>query len=178
MNGGANDNSSFRASRWFTRGWTLQELLAPTSMLFYSVEGSLIGDRNSLAEEIADITGIAVSALQGRPLLQFSVEERMSWTRKRETKREEDMVYSLLGIFNVYMSLIYGEGKDNALKRLQKEMQESSMYQSKQRPQPSLNLPYNRDPDFVERTDILAWVDEKCIAQSSRAALVGLGGVG
>jgi hypothetical protein len=174
----ASNGLSFRTSRWFTRGWTLQELLAPKLTFFYSAEGALLGDKDSLAKEIAQITGITVTALQGRPLQYFSIEERMSWAERRETKREEDLAYSLLGIFNIYMSLIYGEGKENALKRLQKEIQDFSMNQWKQKPKPSLNVPYNRDPEFVERTNILAWVNEKCTAQSSRAALVGLGGVG
>ncbi|KAF2268798.1 HET-domain-containing protein [Lojkania enalia] len=172
------NNLPFWKSRWFTRGWTLQELLAPKSALFYSVEGNLIDDRDSLAKEIAEITGIASSAIQGRPLLHFSVEERMSWVARRETKREEDMAYSLLGIFDIHMPLIYGEGKEKAFKRLQKEIQECSTDQAKQKPRPSLNLPYNRDPDFVDRPDILTWINGRCLAKSSRTALVGLGGIG
>lgn len=174
----ASNDASFQKSRWFTRGWTLQELLAPTSTHFFSVEGNSLGDKDSLGQEIAEITGIAVSALQGRPLHQFSIEERMSWATKRETKREEDMAYSMLGIFDVYMSLIYGEGKKNALKRLQKKIKESSADRSKPRPKPSLNVPFNRDPDFVDRPSIMAWLGDVCAAQSSRVALVGLGGVG
>jgi hypothetical protein len=73
-------------------------------------------------QELYGITGISVEALRGIPLDQFSVDERMSWAARRQTKREEDMVYSLLGIFKVYMPLIYGEGRDNAFARLQKEI--------------------------------------------------------
>jgi hypothetical protein len=169
---------SFQKSRWFTRGWTLQELLAPEVVLFYSVEGRLLGDRDSLAQDIAEVTGIDASAIKGRPLSDFSIEERMSWARQRETKREEDMVYSLLGIFSVYMPLIYGEGKANALKRLQNEIHETSTNRSNSQPTPSLNVPFNRDPDFIDRPDILTWINARSTAQSGRAALIGLGGVG
>src|ERR1700759_2270422 len=92
---------AFRKSRWFTRGWTLQELIAPASLEFFSVEGNRIGDRASLKQQICEITGIATDALSGKPLSQFSVDERLSWAEKRRTTREEDKAYSLLGIFDV-----------------------------------------------------------------------------
>src|SRR5882757_5246938 len=113
--------SAFRASRWFKRGWTLQELLAPTSVEFFSREGKQLGDKRTLEQQVHEITGIAISALQGSLLSEFSVTERMSWAESRQTTREEDGAYSLLGIFDVYMPLIYGEGRENALKRLLEE---------------------------------------------------------
>lgn len=113
---------AFQQSRWFTRGWTLQELLAPTSVEFFSVEGERLGSKCTLVQELHSITGISAEALRGIPLYQFSVDERMSWMARRQTKREEDMAYSLLGIFNVHMPLIYGEGRANALARLHKEI--------------------------------------------------------
>jgi hypothetical protein len=116
---------AFQKSRWFTRGWTLQELIAPASVEFFSVEGERLGDKKSLERQIHEITGITAQALQGGPLSQFSVKERISWTEKRETKREEDAAYSLLGIFDIHMPLIYGEGRKKALVRLQKEIKES-----------------------------------------------------
>jgi hypothetical protein len=116
---------AFQHSRWFTRGWTLQELVAPTSVEFFSVECEPLGDRNSLVQEIHEITGITIEALQGSPLSRFRVDERMSWVARRQTKREEDAAYSLLGIFNLYMPLIYGEGRENALIRLHKGIKES-----------------------------------------------------
>jgi hypothetical protein len=88
---------------------------------FFSLEGKKLGDKKSLEKQIHDITGIPVPALRGSPLSEFSVEERMSWAKTRQTKREEDKAYSLLGIFGVYMPLIYGEGA-NAFRRLQKEI--------------------------------------------------------
>jgi len=116
---------TFKRSRWFTRGWTLQELIAPTSVEFFSMGGERLGDKNSLVQEIHEITGIPVQALQGSPLSQFSVEERMSWAARRETTREEDAAYSLLGIFDVHIPLLYGEGRRKAFARLQKEIKES-----------------------------------------------------
>lgn len=116
---------SFPKSRWFTRGWTLQELLAPKHVEFYSLEQKHIGDKNSMMEEIHNITGISIKALQGHPLHQFSIEERKSWAANRHTKREEDLAYSLLGIFNIYMPLIYGEGRKNAFARLERKIRKS-----------------------------------------------------
>jgi hypothetical protein len=115
--------SAFRGSRWFTRGWTLQELIAPTSVEFYSSEGMRLGDKRSMEQQIHEITSIPVRALQGHPLSDFSIEERLSWAIKRETTREEDKAYSLLGIFDIYMPLIYGEGGENAFKRLKTSVQ-------------------------------------------------------
>ncbi|CZT53152.1 uncharacterized protein RSE6_14609 [Rhynchosporium secalis] len=69
-----------------------------------------------------EITGIAISALQGGDLLSFSVPERLTWAETRQTKREEDEAYSLFGIFDVRMSLDYGEGKTTAFERLQEEI--------------------------------------------------------
>jgi hypothetical protein len=118
--------SAFRKSRWFTRGWTLQELLAPRCVEFFSREGVRLGDKTSLMHAIHETTRVPINALQGRQLSEFSVIERFSWTANRQTTREEDGAYCLLGIFGIYMSLIYGEGKNNAIKRLQKELRESS----------------------------------------------------
>jgi hypothetical protein len=113
---------AFRSSKWFTRGWTLQELIAPTSVEFFSKNRKLLGDRKSLERHICEITRIPSKALRGSSLAEFSVTERMSWAETRQTTRKEDMAYSLLGIFDVYMPLIYGEGKDSALKRLWEEI--------------------------------------------------------
>jgi Heterokaryon incompatibility protein (HET) len=116
---------AFQKSRWFTRGWTLQELIAPTSVKFFSVEGERLGNKKLLERQIHEITGITAQALQGSPLSHFSVNKRISWAAKRETKREEDAAYSLLGIFDIHMPLIYGEGREKALGRLHKEIRES-----------------------------------------------------
>jgi hypothetical protein len=113
--------AAFRNSRWFTRGWTLQELIAPPSVEFFCSNGNRLGDKKSLEGQLYKITGIPVSALQGSPLSEFSFEERISWAKMRETKREEDKAYSLLGIVDISMPVIYGEGRENAFRRLNRE---------------------------------------------------------
>lgn len=114
--------SAFRRSRWFTRGWTLQELVAPSLVEFYDSSGERLGNKESLSTIIRDITGICDLALQGSPLSNFTIKERKSWAERRVTTIEEDLVYSLLGIFDVTMPLIYGEGKDRAFRRLDDEI--------------------------------------------------------
>ncbi|KAF2727861.1 NACHT-domain-containing protein [Polyplosphaeria fusca] len=114
--------AAFRRSRWFTRGWTLQELLAPRVVEFFSRQRKRLGDTCSLREQIHEITGIPEAALQGELLSQFTVNDRLSWIEHRKTKREEDKAYSLLGVFGVYMPPIYGEGIGRAFDRLRDEI--------------------------------------------------------
>jgi hypothetical protein len=114
--------SEFQKSRWFTRGWTLQELIAPVSVEFFSRERRRLGDKSSLMRQIHEITGIPESALRGDPLSHFSAKERFSWINPRQTKLEEDKAYSLLGIFDIHIHLRYGEGMANAFKRLEEEI--------------------------------------------------------
>jgi ankyrin repeat protein len=116
----------FRQSRWFTRGWTLQELIAPNSVEFFSKEETLLGNKRSLEQTIKEITGVAAHAIRGDALSQFSEEEILSWVAKRQTKRDEDIVYCLLGFFGVFMPLLYGEGHQNALERLQEQARKKS----------------------------------------------------
>jgi hypothetical protein len=118
--------------RWFTRGWTLQELLAPKDVKFFLEDGVLLGSRSSpdVQVQIAESCSIPPRALQGAPLSSFSVEERMSWARGRTTKKEEDMAYSLLGIFGCHMPLIYGEGKAHALQRLHNKIEKAAKNKS------------------------------------------------
>jgi len=118
-------NSALRQSRWFSRGWTLQELIAPATVDFFSQDGIRVGDKKTLEEELTKITGIDVLALRGHPLHGFSIADRMSWAAKRTTTREEDNAYCLLGIFDIHMPLIYGEGK-KAFIRLKEEVKKSS----------------------------------------------------
>ncbi|MCJ1396680.1 hypothetical protein MMC18_009572 [Xylographa bjoerkii] len=115
---------AFKKSKWFTRGWTLQELIAPSSVEFFSKEGTCLGNKQSLEQTLHEITGIAVEALRGRPLSWFSVDERFSWAKERTTTREEDAAYCLLGIFDIQMPLLYAEGREKALKRLKREIRE------------------------------------------------------
>lgn len=113
---------AFRRSRWFTRGWTLQELLAPASIEFFSKEGKRLGSRISLEQDIHEVTQIPVKALRGQILSGFSVEERLSWAANRRITLKEDKVYCLLGIFRVFLPLIYGEGEAYASLRLREEL--------------------------------------------------------
>ena len=127
--------AKFRKSSWFTRGWTLQELLAPdrAKVLFFDANWNLIGDLPTLANEVSDITGIEESFMGFRhpldsficPSTEASVAKRMSWASHRQTSREEDMAYCLLGLFNVHMPLLYGEGAEKAFFRLQIEIMNS-----------------------------------------------------
>jgi len=121
---------AFRASRWFTRGWTLQELIAPISIEFFSREEVRLGDRTTLEQVIHDVTGIPLKVLRGSLLSDFSVDERMAWIEKRTTTREEDMAYSLFGIFDVQLPLLYSEGKQKAFRRLREEIIKASKSES------------------------------------------------
>jgi hypothetical protein len=112
---------SFKRSRWFTRIWTLQELIAPNSVEFFSVDGKRLGDKMSLEQPIHEITGLPVAALRGH-LPEFSISERISWARSRSARLDEDRVYGLLGLLNVSMPIIYGEGYSHAFRRLQEEI--------------------------------------------------------
>jgi len=105
--------------RWFRRGWTLQELIASRQIQFYDRSWNLRGDKVSLQRTLSAITKIDEEVLADSSLLPtIPVARRMSWAAKRQTTREEDLAYCLLGIFNVYMPLIYGEGT-RAFLRLQ-----------------------------------------------------------
>jgi hypothetical protein len=116
-------DSEFYKSSWFTRGWTLQELLAPRSVEFFTYEGARLGSKILLAEQISEITRIPAEALNGRTLSQFSREERFGWSQSRETTIPEDRAYSLLGIFGVDMPIAYGEGAGGAIRRLEEAIE-------------------------------------------------------
>ena len=122
--------SNFARSRWFSRGWTLQELLAPSELYFFSSNGRLLGTKHDLSKPISDITGIGEKFLTGEARLsQASIARRMSWASRRETTRTEDIAYCLLGIFGISMPLLYGEGQ-KAFVRLQEEVMKNSDDQS------------------------------------------------
>jgi hypothetical protein len=110
-----------RSSIWFTRGWTLQELLAPQSVVFYNQNWEFLGTKQTLARLLTLRTGIDERILNGEPLYRRSVAQRMSWASARTTTRVEDIAYCLLGIFEVNMPMLYGEG-ERAFLRLQEEI--------------------------------------------------------
>ena len=113
--------SDFRKSRWFTRGWTLQELLAPDVVEFFSQEGDFLRTKQTLAQIIHEVTTLPLDALRGTSLTQFPIKEKVRWAERRQTKETEDRAYCLLGIFDVYMPLLYGEG-DNEFYRLREQI--------------------------------------------------------
>jgi hypothetical protein len=120
-------------SKWFTRAWTLQELLAPkvvwprvSSTKFYSHKWRLLGDKNALVHVVSMITRVPIKYLVGDALGGASISMRMSWAAGRQATRAEDIAYSLLGIFDVNMPLLYGEGKTKAFRRLQEEIMKLS----------------------------------------------------
>ncbi|KAI0514706.1 heterokaryon incompatibility protein-domain-containing protein [Xylaria bambusicola] len=112
-------------SRWFTRGWTLQELLAPKDIVFFSKNWKKLTTKLTSLETLSTVTGIEKIYLEGEPLEDASAAQKMSWAASRQTSRIEDIAYCLLGIFDVNMPLIYGEGK-KAFKRLQEEIMKAN----------------------------------------------------
>lgn len=113
-------------SRWFTRGWTLQELIAPRSLRFYDRNWIFFGSRRNFFPQIQAATGIprevfVESLLPEGISKNRSVAQRISWASKRTTTREEDIAYCLLGILGINMPLLYGEG-EKAFQRLQEEV--------------------------------------------------------
>jgi hypothetical protein len=121
---------TFKRSEWFTRGWTLQELIAPKNLDFYSKSFTLLGEKRELLQILHEVTQIDSYALCNGNVLRFSVARRMFWASKRHTSREEDTAYCLLGLFNINMPLLYGEGKEKAFARLQQEILRESDDQS------------------------------------------------
>ncbi|KAF4436906.1 beta transducin [Fusarium acutatum] len=113
--------TEFGRSRSFTRGWTLQELIAPQIVELCSKEWTVIGTKKSLASSIESVTGIPITVLRGSHPSTYNVAERMSWASARTTTREEDLAYCLLGIFDVNMPLLYGEGAKSFI-RLQEQI--------------------------------------------------------
>lgn len=112
----------FKKSRWFTRGWTLQELVAPEALTFFTKEWIRIGDKANLAKKLHSVTSIDINVLRlKKSFLSCSIAQRMSWASSRHTTRLEDMAYCLIGLFDVNLPLIYGEGS-KAFLRLQKQI--------------------------------------------------------
>jgi hypothetical protein len=108
---------------WFTRGWTLQELLAPKKLLLFDQDWNCIGARENCSKVIAAFTRIPSDALCGKDIECYSYAERLSWAKGRQTTEPEDRVYSLLGLLGVSMSAIsYGIGLKAALRELESAM--------------------------------------------------------
>lgn len=117
------------ACRWFTRGWTLQELIAPSTIKFYDKNWAFVGTRADLSHQISKLTHINKEILTNttfkylRGILDsYTIATRMSWAASRTTRRPEDGAYSLLGIFGISTPMLYGEGGEKAFMRLQEEI--------------------------------------------------------
>ncbi len=123
----ASVDSAFRTARWHTRGWTLQELIAPQHVLFLSEEWEVVGNKVELSTLLQEITGVWRRVLTREVHYTVpSIASRMSWASQRQTCRPEDEAYCLMGLFNVNMPTIYGEGR-RAFRRLQEELMKQSV---------------------------------------------------
>ncbi len=119
--------SPFSRSRWFERGWTLQELIAPAQVVLLSSSWSILGTKAEHANLLSLITHIPEAILTfQKEIWDVSIAARMSWASWRKTTRSEDEAYSLMGIFDIQMPTIYGEGR-NAFRRLQEEIMRKSI---------------------------------------------------
>jgi hypothetical protein len=143
-----------------------------------------LGDKHSLERLIHQRTRIPTEALQVYDPEKFSIEERVSWAANRETKHEEDMAYSLLGIFGVFLPLIYGEGRENAFRRLREEASKIvKSYEFDKLPKVGIEnqrkfiIPFVRDLKFVGRGDILEEITNR-LEMQHHVALCGIGGIG
>ncbi|KAG6362311.1 hypothetical protein INS49_010541 [Diaporthe citri] len=153
--------------RWFTRGWTLQELVAADKVEFYDAGWEYRGDKAALISQICRITGVDEHILEDSKLLPATpVARKMSWAAGRETTRTEDMAYCLLGLFNINMPLIYGEG-ERAFIRLQeetaKETNDLSLFawtSKDEHESESFTGLFARSPqEFAQCRNILRWSD-------------------
>ncbi len=147
-------------AKWFTRGWTLQELLAPPYLVFVDHAWRRIGTRESWADEIE-----RASKIEARHLASFnptdftlcSIAMRLSWASRRETTVEEDETYSLLGLFGISLPLIYGEGRLRAFNRLQRELitvyNDDSIFAWKALPSSSKHFPGAHQKGNIFLTD-------------------------
>ena len=128
--------ANFHQCRWFTRGWTLQELLAPNLVFFVDRRWTCFGHKSIMRSGYVDdpaqrnlnptieaVTGIPYQVLLHYPVycLLYSIATRLSWAARRRTSRKEDMAYCLMGLFGINMPLMYGEG-EHAMRRLQREI--------------------------------------------------------
>jgi hypothetical protein len=133
--------SEFKKSVWFTRGWTLQELLAPETVVFLAQQWNVIGHKgnsgsknlpfhpgpslNSVVSQITGIREIVLVDYEHSKILTF--EDKLKWAANRNTTKEEDMVYCLLGIFGVHMNTLYGESGPEAFSRLEEAIERKRM---------------------------------------------------
>jgi len=124
---GLDEDRIFSRSAWFSRGWTLQELIAPLELTFYAKSWDKIGTKADLCNRVSIASNIVEKILRDREAISaVGVSEKMSWAANRVTTRPEDEAYSLMGIFGVNMATLYGEGRSSAFRRLQLEILRTS----------------------------------------------------
>ncbi|KAF2636030.1 HET-domain-containing protein [Massarina eburnea CBS 473.64] len=157
--------------RWFRRGWTLQELLAPEDIIFFNHNWKCFGSKHNLETYLSSITRIPCFVLvhsNSNRIYRYSIAQRMSWAAKRITTRGEDMAYCLFGIFDVNLPLLYGEGLQKAFIRLQeaiiKKSNELTIFAWKSNGRTGRSGILATSPDkFVDSGDIVSctWADAK-----------------
>ncbi len=158
------ESSSFASSRWFTRGWTLQELLAPVEVIFLASDWVEIGTKKSLHSTVSRVTGISESVLDEVSCARYSVAQMMSWAAGRRTTRSEDRAYCLMGLFDINMPLLYGEGR-KAFTRLQHEIKQSG-------DRSIFAWSYPAEENSYTQMSVLLAPSLKCFKESSRIQLL------
>ncbi|CAN9152893.1 unnamed protein product [Alternaria alternata] len=154
--GDSRDLTPIGKCRWFKRGWCLQELVAPQRVEFFNRSWNFLGSRKDLSDQISKITAIAKNVLTGEvPIAKLPVAQRLAWAANRDTTRKEDIAYCLLGIFDIHMPILYGEGT-RAFIRLQEEI----MKQSNDR-----SIFASEQPDDASRYCSLLAPGPECFAQ-------------
>jgi hypothetical protein len=178
-----NNVSDFYKSDWFTRGWTLQELIAPKNQRFYNKEWDYLGTKTELKDAICYITKIPEKILLGGDLTDESVSRKMSWVSSRQTTVPEDIAYCLLGVFDVNIPLLYGEGEEKAFLRLQeailKSTDDESIFlwcstEAETTSEPFWGL-LAKSPSYFSRSPDIAAPCTMTIASNTPATLTGRG---
>ena len=175
-----------KLAEWFFRGWTLQELIAPTVLRFFNSSWQEIGDRRSLASTLNSITHIPEDVLQADDLGdprqladRFGVARVMSWAADRKTSKPEDRAYSLVGLFGVSLATAYGEGENRAFRRLQEaliqEYGDQTIFSWSGKRETGSVLA-DSPSDFQNCADVIKWVPPSW-AQSRRPFQIGQGSV-
>ncbi|CAH0054339.1 unnamed protein product [Clonostachys solani] len=155
-------------SRWFSRGWTLQELIAPKKRHFYDDNWEVIPGGADLLQTLAQAGNLPVTILEDRNQLpNISIADRMVMASKRTTTRGEDMAYCLFGIFDVNLPILYGEGAKKAFRRLQLEIMATSPFDQSifawRADRPDSGLLASSPSDFADTPSIMHWVSKSFI---------------
>ena len=179
--------AQLKGSKWFTRGWTLQELIAPPELIFYDKNWKRVGSKTfpAIRDMVVEQTGISAEILASPGNLQsISIAQRMSWAANRNTTRPEDKAYCLMGIFSVNMPMLYGEGAKNAFHRLQEQIMKDSndhsifAWTSSSAKVPGRHGLLADSPDaFADRFNIVGyadWEDEAPFQPSNRGLRINL----